>query len=156
MANFLSDDVSILLGDGTGGFEVGPGAAVPVQRGPLSIVSADFDGDGDLDLAVANSVQFEIEGNSVSILLGQGDGSFVVDSNHGIQRGPAAVTTGHFDNDGVADLAVTSAISEEVKILLGTGDGRFETHATIRVGASPSSIVGIEARWRSACEPMST
>ncbi len=55
--------VSVLLGDGSGGFS----AATPVTVGaePRSIAVADLDGDGDLDLAVANFFD-----DNVSVLLG--------------------------------------------------------------------------------------
>ncbi|MBA2733225.1 MAG: VCBS repeat-containing protein, partial [Acidobacteria bacterium] len=52
-ANFDSNNVSLLLGNGTGGFA----AAVnfTVGTGPRSVTTGDFNGDGKLDLAVANS-----------------------------------------------------------------------------------------------------
>ena len=45
---------------------------MPLERAPFGVTLGDFNGDGKLDLAVANE-----EGNTVSILLGNGDGSFV-------------------------------------------------------------------------------
>lgn len=71
VTNALSNDVSILLGDGLGGFTAAPGSPVPVGTAPSSVVVGDFNLDGIQDLAVANS-----GGNNGSVLLGNGDGHF--------------------------------------------------------------------------------
>src|SRR5688572_5186053 len=68
-ANAGSNNVSVRLGDGAGGF----GAVSHFATGarPLSIVVGDFNNDGKLDVATANNV-----GESVSVLLGNGNGTF--------------------------------------------------------------------------------
>ncbi|MBI3359063.1 MAG: VCBS repeat-containing protein [Nitrospirae bacterium] len=63
-ANFGSNDVSILLGDGTGSF--GPATGFDVGLGPVSIAIGDFNGDGKPDLTTAN-----LNSNDVSILINQ-------------------------------------------------------------------------------------
>ena len=62
VANFASSTVSVLLGDGSGGF--GAKTDFTNGAGPVSVTSADFDGDGTPDLATAN-----YSGYSVSVLL---------------------------------------------------------------------------------------
>jgi len=70
VANQWSNDISILIGDGSGGF------AAPVQllvgAYPVGILSRDLNADGIPDLAVTNQA-----GNSLSVLLGDGSGGFV-------------------------------------------------------------------------------
>ena len=65
VANFDSDTVSVLLGDGAGGFT--SAAHYQVGRHPLSVAAGDFDGDGTPALAVANG-----DSNTVSVLLSNG------------------------------------------------------------------------------------
>ncbi len=66
VANFSSNDVSILLGDGSGGFAPAPGSPVAVGDGPYGVAVGDFNGDGIADLAVANN-----SATTVNILLNQ-------------------------------------------------------------------------------------
>jgi hypothetical protein len=74
-ANYASNDVSVLLGNGDGTFN--PAVSYPVDVAPFLVMVADLNGDGKLDILTAN------QGNSsscsvcsVSILLGNGDGTF--------------------------------------------------------------------------------
>ena len=84
--NFTSRDVSLLLGDGQGGFA----SAVHFAAGanPSSITAGDFDGDGKLDVAVGN-----FNGDDVSVLLGDGQGGFGSATNFAAGSGPVAITS---------------------------------------------------------------
>jgi hypothetical protein len=86
------------------------------------------------DLAVANQ-----NSDNVSILLGNGDGTFVTTPalTFGVGDRPVSVAVGDFDGDDVLDLAVTNVISDDVSILLGDGDGTFTQAAD-----SPITTVG--------------
>ena len=68
VANYSSNNVSILLGDGDGHFRAPPPTSA-LAADPASVAVGDFNGDGKQDLAVANYTS-----NNVSILLGDGDG----------------------------------------------------------------------------------
>jgi len=98
------------------------------------VAVGDFDGDGFQDLAVANG-----ESDTVSILLGNGDGSFVDDVTYGTDSYPSSVAIGDFDDDGIEDLAVTNMLGS-VSILLGNGDGTFEDAEQYDVGYDPHSV----------------
>ena len=93
----------------------------PVGNGPAAIVTGDFNGDGRTDLAVANYD----DKKDVSILLGNGDGTFQPQVTYAVGACPDAIVTGDFNGDGRTDLAVANIGSNDVSILLGNGDGTF-------------------------------
>ena len=66
VANFESDNVSILLGNGSGGFTPATGSPIAVGSGPYAVAVGDFNGDGMADLVVPNYFS-----NNLSILLNQ-------------------------------------------------------------------------------------
>ncbi len=139
MANYSSNSVSILLGDGSGGFAPAPGSPVPVGSNPQGVVVGDFNGDGIADLAVAN-----FSSNNVSILLGDGSGGFVPAPGSPVAVGssPYSVAVGYFNADGIADLAVANNLANTVSILLGDGGGAFAPApgSPIAVGGNPRGV----------------
>ncbi len=105
-------------------------------RSRMSIVAGDFNGDGRTDLAVAN-----LYSNDVSILLGNGDGTFQPQVTYAVGRGPDSIVAGDFTGDGHLDLAVANSQDNTVSVLLGNGDGTFQPQVTYAVGSYPASIV---------------
>ncbi len=89
----------------------------PAGTQPAAVAVGDFNGDGVPDLAVANSA------NSVSVLLGNGDGNFQAPLIFPVGIGPQSVVVGDFNGDGFQDLAVANEVSNNVLVLLGNGDG---------------------------------
>src|SRR5262249_9499086 len=87
---------------------------------PVSVAVGDFRGDGHLDLAVANR-----NSNDVSVLLGNGDGSFQAARNFSVGLSPQSLAVGDFNGGGLPDPAVGSA--GRVRVLLGNGDGSLRT-----------------------------
>jgi FG-GAP-like repeat/FG-GAP repeat len=101
------------------------------------VAVADFNGDGHLDLAVAN------EGtHDVSVLLGNGDGSFQAANNFPAELEgsvPVSLAVADFDGDGHLDLAVM--FPGGVRMLSGNGDGSFQTPPVSYVaGVYPGAI----------------
>ncbi|HEY1866333.1 MAG TPA: FG-GAP-like repeat-containing protein, partial [Candidatus Acidoferrales bacterium] len=107
-----------------------------VGASPSSVTVGSFNGDASLDLAVANH-----GANTVSILLGNGDGTFGAHTDFATGAGPTAVVAADFNKDGKQDLAVANQTDNTVSILLGKGDGTFAAHTDIPVGTGPVAIV---------------
>jgi hypothetical protein len=121
------NSVTILDGNNTGTFTVGP--SYSVGSAPVSIVSADFNGDGRADLAVANS-----NGASVSVLPGTGGGNFgaaITTPVVGVpgNGGPLKVRVANLNNDGVPDLLALlgPGSSGDAELMLGNDDGTFHS-----------------------------
>ena len=141
VANTLDNSVSILRGNGDGSFRVQVTYAAGskgTSEWAESVAIGDFNGDGKLDLVVANSWS-----NHISVLLGNGDGSYrpKVTYPSGTApwsvSSPASVSVADFNGDGIADLAVANQFSYNVSVLLGNGDGTFQTQTTYEVGNGP-------------------
>ena len=132
-----SGTVSILLGNGDGTFQ--PHVEYTAGPGAFSLAVGDFNADGRLDLAVANN-----NGNlsgTVSILLGNGDGTFQPHVDYQVGMGPYSVAVGDFNGDGKLDLVVANYPSVfTVSVLLGNGDGTFRPQVTYPVGRQPISV----------------
>jgi hypothetical protein len=106
---------------------------------PVNVAVADFNGDGLPDLVTAN-----VDAGTVSVLLGNGDGSFKqhVDYPAG---GPTvrAVATGDFNGDGVPDLVTLNPNTGNVYVLLGNGDGSFGPPTPYFAGGIGASSVAV-------------
>jgi hypothetical protein len=102
---------------------------------PVSIALGDFNGDGKPDLAVVNSLD-----NNVSVLLGNGDGTFQAGVTYGVGSLPVSVAVGDFNQDGKADLAVGNQGGNSISVLLGNGDGTFQQPVNYAAGSGPSAI----------------
>jgi len=98
--------------------------------------TGDFNGDGKLDLAIGN-----LTSNTVSILLGNGDGTFGPKQDFVTGTNPRSIAVGDFNGDGVLDLAIANNVSGTVSILLGNGDGTFAPKMDSPVGVGPRSVV---------------
>ena len=136
VANYGSNDISVLLGNGDGTFQ--PQKTYPVGTKPYALVTGDFNGDGKTDLAVAN---ISSASDDVSVLLGNGDGTFQPQVTYAVGLAPVALVTGAFTGDGRTDLAVVNYGSDDVSVLLGNGDGTFQSQKTDNVGTEPYAIV---------------
>lgn len=141
-----SGNVTILLGDGAGGFTQPPGSPFDAAGYPHSIAVGDFNLDGKQDLVLGN---YSV--NGLSLLLGDGNGGFTADGSAFAQRGRlqplvpsgiAAIVVGDFNRDGKPDFAAANQTNNSVFILLGDGIGGFTTPAgsPIEVGIHPSYI----------------
>jgi Bacterial Ig-like domain (group 3)/FG-GAP-like repeat/Domain of unknown function (DUF4214)/FG-GAP repeat len=117
--------ITVLLGDGSGGFAPASGGPFLTQSNVQSLAVGDFNGDGNADLAVIDA------GVSVVVLLGDGAGGFTALSPIRTGIDPFYVSVGDFNGDGRADLAVLdlgypgSLEFPTLTVLLGDGSGGF-------------------------------
>ncbi len=138
VASNATNTAQCFLGNGDGTFTLASTLTTTPAAGASSmgIHVADFNGDGNLDLAILNS------DNTVSIYLGNGDGTFTLKSSPVAASNYAYdFTIADFNGDGIPDLAVIDNAANTVAILLGNGDGTFTAQAPVATGNGPESIV---------------
>jgi FG-GAP-like repeat/Abnormal spindle-like microcephaly-assoc'd, ASPM-SPD-2-Hydin len=151
------DRMVVLLGNGDGSFQ--PAALYAFGDGNSgeqvnSVAVGDFNGDGKLDVAVGGG-----DTNVVSVLLGNGDGTFQSANNLPQQTGyfVSAVAVGDFNGDGKLDLITANVPSPfstsssgptipMLSVFLGNGDGTFQSPINLTTGthgaATPNILVG--------------
>ena len=125
-----------------------PPVTLPVGIDPRTVTAADLTHDGKPDLVVVNGGASSTS-QSVSVLRGNGDGSFqpavtTAVVNGGPGNGIAqSVAVGDFNGDGTPDVALNTSgpSGPAVEILLGKGDGSFQpNHLILPVGQTPLSV----------------
>src|SRR5207244_2072158 len=139
VANAASDDVAVLLGDGDGIFH--SAVTYSAGSGAMAISVEDFNGDGQLDLVMADQGDDYGNGSNVSVLLGNGDGTFQAAVNYAAGNYPWSITVGDFNGAGRLDLAVVNQNDNDVSVLLGNGDGTFQPAMNYAVGSYPHWVV---------------
>jgi hypothetical protein len=102
---------------------------------PRSVTVGDLNGDGKLDLAVANTAS-----KTVSVLLGNGDGSYLTKVPIATGIAPHSVATGDLNGDGKLDVAVPNRFSNTINVFLGNGNGTFQNKVDFGTGSGPVSV----------------
>jgi len=101
---------------------------------PSDVTAASFRNNGDNDLAVATG------DNTISVLLGNGNGTFQAHAEYPVPGHPSAIIHGDFNGDGKVDLATADPYTNEISVLLGNGDGTFQTHQEYATGTEPVAL----------------
>ncbi len=120
---------------GVNPFGLSPPTDYSVGNDPVSIINADLDGDGFLDLAVAN-----LTDNTVSVLLGNNDGTFGTRTNYSVGTSPRSVVLGDANNDGRLDILTANSGSNTISILLATSSGGFNSAISVDAADSLESL----------------
>jgi Flp pilus assembly secretin CpaC len=146
IVNQTTSDVSILLGNVdskgnptfTQATSAQGGSPIAVGKSPVAIATGDLNNDSHPDLVVVNQAD-----NTVSVLLGKGDGTFAAATNPTLPTGqaPTAVTISDFNADGNPDIAVTDPQTDSVSVFLGVGQGLFAQAFELPVGSNPTAIL---------------
>jgi hypothetical protein len=147
-ANAGDDNISVLLGKGDGTFQSATNYVLTGGANPYQVAVGDFNHDGKPDLAVA-----DFNTNTISILMGNGDGTFQPHVEYPTTSFPFGIVVGDFNGDGALDLAVTdlpatnancfvsgSECPGTLSLLFGNGDGTFQPHVDYPVGLSPVGL----------------
>lgn len=123
--------ISIFLGNGDGTFTEAPGS--PIAAGASAIAVGDFNGDGKPDLVGIHVPSPSSSSTTVSVLLGNGDGSLrpAPDSPMSVAGVFGSIAVADFNGDGKPDLAIggnenqSSTSPGAAEVLLNNGDGSF-------------------------------
>jgi hypothetical protein len=141
----FSGGVSVLLGDGAGGFN--QSQAPDFQKiSVASIATGDLNGDGKLDLALGVVPQQLVSGGAphVMTMIGDGAGKFTIDQNFVITSAPISVLLGDFNHDGKLDLVNVDSQQGDffntITIRLGTGTGTFASSTSFRITSNPKFV----------------
>jgi hypothetical protein len=130
--------VRVLLNDGHG--KLGADLSYPSEAnaglGPVSVIAADINGDGKMDLVTANG-----RDGSISVLLGNGDGTFAAPVTYPAGTDPVAVAVGDLNGDGFPDLVVADSAGNSVQMLLNNGGGSFAAPVAIPDGTGPVAVI---------------
>ena len=141
---------------GTIGVAINNGTATPftdasvtatgaIGNNPYGLIATDLNDDGKLDLVAANSPS--LGNGSVSVLLGNGNGTFQPALNTAVGTRPRYLAAGDFNRDGKQDLALTQTVTDNnLRILLGNGLGGFLSQTTFSMGAdaSPRGVISTD------------
>ncbi len=131
--------VLTFLGNGDGTFQ--PGVSYGVGVYPLCVAVSDFNGDGKRDLVVANGGSGpDFSDSSISVLLGNGGGTFLPAVNYRAGAHCQFVAVADFNGDTKPDLIVANSASANVSLLFGNGDGTFQPAVSYSAGAAPQSL----------------
>ena len=107
----------------------------PAGAGPFSVAAADLNGDGRADLVTANWASHD-----VSVLLGNGDGTFAAQNTFAFGDQLWSVAAADFNGDGRIDLVTGNSYNPAVSVLLGNGDGTFTARSTFAAGENPGPV----------------
>lgn len=105
----------------------------------FDVALCDLNGDGNLDIVTANPAT-----NNVSILLGNGSGTFLPSVTYGTGTFPMRVVVTDFNNDNRFDLATSNYNSNDISVLLGNGNGTFQSAGAFPAGVSPYSLAAAD------------
>ncbi|HEY6044961.1 MAG TPA: VCBS repeat-containing protein [Pyrinomonadaceae bacterium] len=141
-SNFEAASVSILSSDGRGGFTR---KDFPVPANPFGIAIADVNGDGNLDIALAHysGQGTDPSKNALSVLFGDGKGSFLLARGSPFRVGnyPGTLAVGDLNGDGIADVVLPNALEGSLTIYLCGRDGINPAgYSPLRLGLNPNGV----------------
>jgi len=135
---YMTDSVSVQLGNGDGTFQAATNYLIESGFGPAEVHAVSL-GNGTVDLIVGS---FNL--NQIAVLLGNGNGTFGAPALYTVgtpSNTPTSLTTGDFNDDGKLDVAVANTGDNTISILLGDGSGGLTVQRpAINVGRDPEAI----------------
>lgn len=138
VANESSDDVSILINDGTGVFA--PAVSIPVGVAPAALDASDLTGNGFDDLVIGRHVS-----GLVGMLRANGDGSFTPLPQIGTDLGSVdAILLADLDREGSPDIVAGQDTASAPSILLNSSTGMFGLPFRAGTGSPVVSITALD------------
>ncbi|EQB63500.1 MAG: Integrins alpha chain [candidate division Zixibacteria bacterium RBG-1] len=137
--NVSSNNVTVLLGSGTGNFSAAPGSPYPVEARPYFATTGDLNGDGNLDIITSHD-----DINKISFLLGDGKGGFKAAPGSPLDIGKRGwkVVVADMDQVSLADLVICNTGVDFITVMLGDGKENFKPApgSPYGVGRGPTGI----------------
>jgi FG-GAP-like repeat/Abnormal spindle-like microcephaly-assoc'd, ASPM-SPD-2-Hydin len=114
---------------------------------PFADAVADFNGDGILDIAVVNSNPYITPG-TVSVMLGNGDGTFQPAVEYSVGNEPDAIVAVDLNGDNAPDIAVADELGLTMDVLINKADGSgtFNNAVSYNAGQAPRGIAAGDLR----------
>jgi len=107
---------------------------------PFALIAADLRGNRQIDLVTVNMPNGIDQPGTLSVLLGNGNGTFQAHVDYSVGDFPVGIVAGDFNDDGKTDLAIANKFDNTISVLYGNGDGTFQTQALVDIGSEPASI----------------
>ena len=142
VATTIRDTAIVLLGRGDGTF-VNSGT-LAVGLSPRAVATGDLNQDGYLDVVVGNGGDYYGRSSSLSILIGNGDGTFQAERRYETSVSPRELALGDFNEDGHVDVAVTNYESGTVSLFAGAGDGELVPLPAVSTGPRPQGMTSAD------------
>jgi hypothetical protein len=143
--NTESNNSTVLLADGKGGFTEPGGSPFPCGDNPFGIAIGDVNADNNPDLAVINSPSSMAEGkgkNGLTILLNDGTGKFTMLKGSPFEAGqnPSRIAIGDVNGDGINDVVTSDYEGNKIYLFIMSKDNRGLTSKTITPGQHPKGV----------------
>ena len=139
--------LSLLTGKGDGTFNAPVDFANTSGFGSPAVVAVDLNNDGKLDIVVAHDMACFtapcVVGLTISVMIGNGDGTFQPTREFEVGRGMTEIAVGDFNRDGRKDLAIAGD-NARVYRLLGNGDGTFTQQPTLTLINDGTPNIGVD------------
>lgn len=144
-ANSEDGDISVLLGDGQGGFTRAGGSPFPCGPSPYPVALADVNGDSNLDIVVPNTAPGP---TTIAVLLGDGRGAFRAAPRSPFRANDRAyfVAVADLNGDGKPDIVATHDDASIATLHLGDGKGNFvqANNSPLELGNRGWSVVPVD------------
>ena len=139
--------LSLLTGKGDGTFNAPVAFANTSGYGSPAVVAVDLNNDGKLDIVVAHDIACFtapcVVGLTISVMIGNGDGTFQPTREIEVGRGMTEIAVGDFNRDGIKDLAIAGD-NARVYRLFGVGDGTFIQQPTLTLINDGTPNIGVD------------